>query len=155
MASIWIPLNYPEPVDLSQQTIFPDITVNNIYELRSFLAVDDDTPISTIRSNPSISMDVDDEDDIATQNNTMTNGSKSNGNNLTTIKSLKKKSFRGASTVSACSSSSSMVNGCLPATGCFSSSKNKVNASSSAVYPRRFLSPPDLDNNNSNASDGS
>jgi hypothetical protein len=150
MASIWIPLNYPEPVDPSQQTIFPDITVNNIYELRSFLAVDENTPqIGTIRH-----MDVDDEDDIATQHTTITNCNIGN-NSIATVKSLKKKSFRGASTVSACSSSSSMVNGCLPATGCFSSSKNKVNASNSAVYPRRFLSPPDLDNNNSNASDGS
>jgi hypothetical protein len=134
MASVWIPLNYPEPVDLSQQTIFPDITVNSVYELRSFLAVDD-ASIAT-----SSSMDVDDDTSQELPNCSTNNN-----------KSLKLRSFRGASTMSSCSSS---VN--CPATGCFSSSKNKVSASnSSALYPRRFLSPPDLDNNNSNASDGS
>lgn len=136
MASVWIPLNYPEPVDLSQQTIFPDITVNSVYELRSFLAVDD-APIAS-----SSSMDMDD-DDVSQEL-----PQRSSTNN----KSQKFRSFRGASTISSCSSS--MIN--CPATGCFSSSKNKVSASnSSALYPRRFLSPPDLDNNNSNASDGS
>lgn len=121
MASVWIPLNYPEPVDLSQQTIYPDITINSLYELSSILVFDEDpvTPSSRASS-------------------TSNNG--------------KIKSARGCSTSS--DSNSSMVS--CAGVGCFWSSKNGGKTNSTAPYQtKRILSPPDLDNNNSNASDGS
>lgn len=126
MASVWLPLNYPEPVDVSQQTIYPDITISNIYELKSLLIVDD-TPTPPGTQGPSTS-----------------------GN----ARSLKLKASRLSGMTNGASTSSSMLSGCA-ATGCFPSSKGKVNATNGAPYPKRFLSPPDLDNNNSNASDGS
>ena len=126
MASVWLPLNYPEPVDLSDQSIYPDITISNIYELKSLLIVDD----------------------APTQPNTQ--GPSTSGNS----RSLKLKASRSNVMSNGASTSSSTLSGCI-GTGCFSSSKGKVNATSNAPYPKRFLPPPDLENNNSNASDGS
>lgn len=128
MASVWLPLNYHEPVDVSRQTIFPDITISSIYELKSLLIVDD------LPSTP-------------TQG---TQGPSTSGNS----RSLKLKASRTNGMSNGASTSSSMLSGCA-GTGCFSSSKAKVSASNAAPYPKRFLPPPDLDNNNSNASDGS
>lgn len=127
MASVWLPLNFPEPVDVSQQTIYPDITISTIYELKSLLIVDD-------APTPSPS----------------TQGPTTSGN----TRSLKLKASRLNGVSNGASISSSMLSGCV-GTGCFSSSKGKVNATNAAPYPKRFLSPPDLHNNNSNASDGS
>lgn len=129
MASVWLPLNFPNPVDISQQTIFPDITIGSIYELKSLLIVDEGT-LSPTQS--------------ATQGPTTT------GN----ARSMKLKASRSNAMSNGATASSSMLSGCT-GTGCFSSSKAKVNASNAAPYPKRFLPPPDLDNNNSNASDGS
>lgn len=120
MASVWLPLNYPEPVDVSQQSTYPDITISSIYELKSLLIVDD-----------------------ASQ------GPSTSGNS----RSLKLKASRSSGLTNG-ASPSSVLSGCA-GTGCFSSSKGKVNATNGAPYPKRFLPPPDLDNNNSNASDGS
>ncbi|CRK90158.1 CLUMA_CG003872, isoform B [Clunio marinus] len=127
MASVWLPLNYPDPVDVSQRTIYPDITISNIYELKSLLIVDDVTPTHATTQGPSTS-----------------------GNS----RSLKLKACRSTGVGNGASPSSSTLSSCT-GTGCFSSSKGKVNASNTAPYPKRFLPPPDLDNNNSNASDGS
>jgi hypothetical protein len=124
MASVWLPLNYPEPVDVSQQSTYPDITISSIYELKSLLIVDD-----------------------ASQGPSDT---KNSGNS----RSLKLKASRSSGLSNGASPSSSILSGCV-GTGCFPSSKGKVNATNGAPYPKRFLSPPDLDNNNSNASDGS
>lgn len=126
MASVWLPLNYPEPVDVSEQSVCPDITINSIYELKSLLIVDDSS---------------------TTQG---TQGPSTSGNS----RSLKLKASRTNSLTNGTSASSSMLSGCV-GTGCFSSSKGKVNVTGAAPYPKRFLPPPDLDNNNSNASDGS
>lgn len=127
MASVWLPLNYPEPVDISQQTILPDITINSIYELKSLLIVDDVPPTQSSQ------------------------GPSTSGNS----RSLKLKASRtnGMSNGSS-TASSSMLSGCA-GTGCFPSTKGKINATNAAPYPKRFLPPPDLHNNNSNASDGS
>lgn len=123
MASVWLPLNYPEPVDTSEQNTYPDITISNIYELKSLLIVDDA---------PS------------------TQGPSTGGSS----RSLKLKASRLSGSNNGASTASSMISGC-GGTGCFSSSKAKVNGTGAAPYPKRFLPPPDLDNNNSNASDGS
>lgn len=130
MASVWLPLNFPAPVDVSQQTIYPDITINSIYELKSLLIVDDGTPPPTTQAS--------------------TQGPSTSGN----TRSLKLKASRSNGMSNGASTSSSMLSSCV-GTGCFSSSKAKVNASNAAPYPKRFLPPPDLDSNNSNASDGS
>lgn len=125
MASVWIPLNYPEPINVSQQSVHPDITISNIYELKSLLIVDDPTP------------------PVSTNQGPTTSGSTK----------LKLKASRSTGTPCApLSTTSSMVSSCIGA-GCFS--KSKVAVSSTAPYPKRFLPPPDLYNNNSNASDGS
>jgi hypothetical protein len=128
MASVWLPLNFPNPVDVSQQTIYPDITISSIYELKSLLIVDDGTPTQPITQGPSTT----------------------SGNS----RSLKLKTSRSNSMSNGASTSSSVLSSCV-GTGCFSSSKAKVNATNAAPYPKRFLPPPDLHNNNSNASDGS
>lgn len=110
-----MPLNYPEPVDLSKQTIFPDITINSLYELSSFLVFDED-PV----------------------------GSAANMGKM--------KSSRGG--IVSSESTTSLVS--CGGAGCFSSSsKNKAVNSTAPYQTKRLLSPPDLDNNNSNASDGS
>lgn len=109
-----MPLNYPEPVDLSQQTIYPDITINSLYELSSFLVFDED-PVDTGKM---------------------------------------KSSRGGGCSVSSSESTASLVS--CGGVGCFSSSSKSKAANSTAPYQtKRLLSPPDLDNNNSNASDGS
>lgn len=126
MASVWLPLNYPEPVDVSQQTIYPDITISTIYELKSLLIVDDALTPTSIQ------------------------GPSTSGNS----RSLKLKASRSNGLSNGASTASSTLSGCI-GTGCFSSTKGKVNATNAAPYPKRFLPPPDLHNNNSNASDGS
>lgn len=127
MASVWLPLNYPEPIDVNQQTVYPDITISSIYELKSLLIVDDaPTPPST-------------------------QGPSTSGN----TRSLKLKASRLSGVSNGPSASSSVLSSSCIGTGCFSSSKGKVNVANAAPYPKRFLSPPDLHNNNSNASDGS
>jgi hypothetical protein len=129
MASVWLPLNFPNPVDISQQTIFPDITISSIYELKSLLIVDEGTPSPT---------------------QSTTQVPSTNGNS----RSMKLKALRSNNMSNGATVSSSMLSGCT-GTGCFSSSKAKVNVTNAAPYPKRFLPPPDLHNNNSNASDGS
>lgn len=40
--SVWVPLNFPAPVELSEDSVVPDITLSNITELNALLIVDDD-----------------------------------------------------------------------------------------------------------------
>lgn len=117
-ASVWIPLNFPAPVEQKDNDIIPDITISNIYELKSLLIVDEQ------------------------QQEQSTNG------NMRSFK-LKASRFNGMNngplTSSSMSSSAMHLN-----SGCFAATKNK------AVAPYlRALSPPDLENDASNASDGS
>ena len=103
--SVWVPLNFPAPVELSEDSVIPDITLNNIYELKSLLIVDE-KPKSLMPQ---------DQDQ------------QSNG-------------FGG--------SLKSLLSTC-PNAGCFSSSKAQDKR------PKRFLSQPEIENSNSNASNGS
>lgn len=143
MASVWMPLNYPEPVDLSHQTIFPDITINSLYELSSILVFDED-PVSSCAAQPTID-DIAASRGFATMNNVTNNTSKS---------LAKLKTYRRGCSASTISTSSTVS---CPGIGCFSSSSSKNNkANSTAPYQtKRYLPPLDLHNNNSNASDGS
>lgn len=105
---VWIPLNFPAPVELSEESVtIPDITLNNIYELKSLLIVEDENPTSL-----------------------KSKGQQSNG----ITRSLKPKSSK----LSIC-----------PGAECFSSSAAKENE------PKLFLSQPEIENSNSNASNAS
>lgn len=122
-ASVWIPLNFPAPVEQKDNNIIADITISNIYELKSLLIVDDQ---------PTTSMQ----------------GQSTSGN----MRSLKLKASRANGFSNGPLTSSSMSSSAMHlSSGCFSTSKNKT----AAPYSKRFLSPPDLENDASNASDGS
>lgn len=119
MLSVWIPLNFPALVEVNEDSVVPDITLNNIYELKSLLVVDDEQQLATLSQSTS-------------------------GN----VRSLKLKASRSNSNgpLTSLTSSSSLA---CPSAGCFSKTK------SNAPYSRRFLSPPELENSNSNASNAS
>lgn len=119
LLSVWIPLNFPALVDVNEDESFgADITLSNIYELKSLLFVDDESSA------------------LSTNGNARSNKLKASRSNS-----------NGPLTSSLTSSSLS-----CSATGCFSSS---TKAKSNAPYSRRFLSPPELENSNSNASNAS
>ncbi|KAL7017302.1 hypothetical protein ACKWTF_010312 [Chironomus riparius] len=123
-ASVWIPLNFPAPVEQKDNSVVADITISNIYELNSLLIVDDQPTTSSMQ------------------------GQSTSGN----MRSLKLKASRANGSSNGPLTSSSMSSSAMHlSSGCFSTSKNK------AAYPysKRFLSPPDLENDASNASDGS
>ena len=123
-ASVWIPLNFPAPVEQNDNSIVADITISNIYELNSLLIVDDQPTTSSMQ------------------------GQSTSGN----MRSLKLKASRANGSSNGPLTSSSMSSSTMHlSSGCFSTSKNK------AAYPysKRILSPPDLENDASNASDGS
>lgn len=108
LLSVWIPLNFPALVEMNEESFGADITLSNIYELKSLLVVEDESPTLSANGNA---------------RSQKLKASRSNSNGPLTPSSL------------AC-----------PSTGCFSSSKAKS---------RRFLSPPELENSNSNASNAS
>lgn len=110
-------MNFPALVEVNEESFGADITLSNIYELKSLLVVDDESTLSA------------------------------NGN----ARSLKLKASRSNSNGPLTSSLTSSSERCCPGTGCFSSGKAKSNA----PYSRRFLSPPELENSNSNASNAS
>lgn len=45
---VWIPLNFPAPVEMNEDSVIPDITLSNIYELKSLVIVDDEKPKSLL-----------------------------------------------------------------------------------------------------------
>lgn len=123
-ASVWIPLNFPAPVEQKDNSIMADITISNIYELNSLLIVDDQ---------PTTSMQ----------------GQSTSGN----MRCLKLKASRANGLGNGPLTSSSMSSSAMhSSSGCFSTSKNKA---ATPYTTKRFLSPPDLENDASNASDGS
>ena len=114
-------MNFPAPVDQSDNSIVPDITINNIYELKSLLIIDDDL------------------DEQAT-----------NGN----MGSLRLKASRSNSLCNGPLNSSPVSSSAMHlSAGCFSTSKNIKAAT--PYSSKRFLTSPDLENDASNASDGS
>lgn len=141
LANVWIPLNFPAPIEQSSSNIIPDITISNIFELKSLLIVDEPTPQPPPLSSSATTLL---QSSGGNARSLKLKASRSNGP-LTTL------SASSSSTTATSSSSTSMQN--VASTGCFSSAKIK----SAAPYPKRFLplSPPDLENDASNASDGS